>query len=119
MDSQEQLIHRKLIEVARRSGTVYYSQVAPLVGLDMASDVDRGRLTQILDSISRSEHAAGRPLLSAVVVRKGANTPGAGFAALAHELGVHSGDEDGAFWARELGRVHQHWTSLSGGSSRK
>ena len=102
-------LYDECVKVARRGGTTFYSAIAPLVGLDMSVAADRATISGYLDQISRSEYLKGRPLLSAVVVRKDQSQPGKGFFDLVHELGLHDGDGNDRYWARELGRVHQHW----------
>ena len=111
MDVERQSIHNKLIAIARARETTYYSDVAPLAGLNMASEFDRIRIAQVLDEISRGEHSDGKPLLSAVVILKEENVPGKGFFNLARKLGLHGGGDDHTFWIEELGRVHSHWTA--------
>ena len=63
----------------------------------------------ILRAISTAEHAAGRPLLSVVVVGAKTGRPGKGFFKLAQRLGRYDGAADRAFFAQELRRVHEHW----------
>ena len=75
MDAQTRTLREKLIEVAKRKRTILYSEVAPVVKLQ-AHDFT---LFRILDDINRHEHEAGRPLLTAVVVRKEDGMPGGGF----------------------------------------
>ena len=72
-------IYKELIKVAKRNGTTYYSDIAPLAGLDMSLEADRNSISQILDTVSTSEHESRRPLLSAVVLLKGEEQPGKGF----------------------------------------
>ena len=67
MDADTRAIYDELCRVARNGGTTYYSKIAPLIGLSHRSP----RISHILESISRYEHLANKPLLSAVVVRKG------------------------------------------------
>ncbi len=102
-------IHEELLRVAKTGGYVNYSDVAPLAGLNMELAHDRNQIARILDGISQSEHDAGRPLLSAVVVRKDENIPGNGFFALAKRLGLHTGGDNLDFCLAELRRVHDHW----------
>ena len=110
MNAGTQAIYDKIREVAKGKGITYYSDIAPLAGLSMDSPGDRARISQILDEISRLEHSANRPLLSAVVIRKEENSPGQGFFGLARDLGLHHGDDDLAFGVQELQRVHDCWS---------
>src|SRR5437773_1992567 len=91
-----------LIAVARQRATTTYAEAARLAGLDVDDAEDRGRLAASLRAVSTAEHAAGRPLLTAVVVHRGRGRPGRGFFDLARTLGLYSGEEDEAFWAAEL-----------------
>ena len=102
-------IHEELLRVAKRKSTVYYSDIAPLAELDMNLDDHRMRMAQFLDRISTSEHEAGRPLLSAVVIGKGTNRPGKGFFELARRLGLHGSSDDRKYWLQERQRVHDYW----------
>ena len=105
-----QAIHEELLRIAKIGGYVNYSDVAPLADLNMELAHDRNQIARILDGISQSEHDAGRPLLSAVVIRKDENTPGNGFFTLAKRLGLHPGGDNLEFWLAELRRVHDYWS---------
>ncbi len=108
MDTQAHTVRKKLIEVAEHKGTLSYSDVARIAGLHVRSRA----LFQILDDISTAEHAADRPLLTAVVVRKEDGMSGAGFFKLATRLGHHrEGDDRTLYWAWELKRVYAEWAS--------
>lgn len=108
-DGRLEALYDECAKVARRGDTTYYSAIAPFASLDMSSEADRISISDYLNQISRREYLDGRPLLSAVVTRKGENRPGKGFFDLARELGLHNKRSDDRYWARELGRVHQHW----------
>jgi hypothetical protein len=65
-------------------------------------------MVDLLGEISAGEHAAGRPLLSAVVVRRDPTLPipGPGFFRLAKDLGSMSkGTDRVVFWKAEFQRV--------------
>ena len=111
MDADTKTIYEEIINVAKNGDVVYYSEIAPLIGLDLKSTKDRNRIIAILDGINKSEHSEGRPLLSAVVISKSRKMPGAGFFKLAIKLGLYSGGEDDfKFWLKELlRRVHDYW----------
>lgn len=113
MDESTETIYQEIAKVAKSGGTTYYSDIAPLVGMDVRSLPDRNRISNILDEISRSEHADGKPLLSAVVISKVENCPGQGFFTLAQSLNLYDGNPDSKleFWKQELRRVHEHWGS--------
>ena len=111
MRTGTQAIHEELVRVARSQQVVNYSDIAPLAGLNMDSPEDRNRIADILDDISRAEHSHGNPLLSAVVIRRDRNMPGAGFFNLAKRLGLYTAGDDFQYWLQELRRVHDYWTS--------
>lgn len=103
----DQLIHVRgiLIEVASRGATISYSELAARAGLafDHHLSNDRRVFGLLLGDVSTQEYGRGRPLLTAVVVRKGEGTPGAGF------LGLEGFPKTEAFWRTELKRVHDFW----------
>ena len=95
--------------VAREGKVTTYSDVAPIADLEPRSH----ELFRILGDISTYEHEHGRPMLSAVVVQKVTQYPGAGFFTLARDLGLLVGATPTAeleFFVRELGRVHRVWS---------
>lgn len=102
-------IYEKLKDVARKESTVYYSEIAPLAGLDMSNPADRNRIAEILGDISTYEHDNHRPMLSAVVILQDSNKPGKGFFTLAKELGLYAGSDDDVFFSSELTKVHAAW----------
>jgi hypothetical protein len=67
-----------LVKVARRQSTVFYKDVASFLNDTRVKPQSRA-MREVLTEISMAEHAAGRPLLSAVVVRTDTRRPGKGF----------------------------------------
>jgi hypothetical protein len=111
LEADMQAIYEKILRVAKDKRVTYYSDIAPLAGLNMSSEIDRIKMGQILDEISRSENLAGRPLLAAVVIlKKRENIPGEGFFTFAKNLGLYNGGDDLQYWAQELDRVHRYWS---------
>ncbi len=105
-----QPIYKELKRLAKRQETTTYSAIAPLAALDMDNPADRQEMRQILGKISTYEHQHGRPMLTAIVVHKHDNIPGNGFFELARHLGLLSeGDEELAFFCREVARIHAEW----------
>jgi len=102
-------LHERLREVATKGKVTRYSEVAPLVGLDMAEPEHREQMSILFDQISRHEHSLGNPLLSAVVIHMDDNIPGNGFFTLASELGLFVGRDRFMYFVEELRRVHKHW----------
>ena len=101
-------LHTRLSEVAQSGGVVTYKEVAELLGFDPREPAQRTDLSRLLREVSLHEHAAGRPLLTAVVVSQDTRLPGRGFFALMRSLGFGEGGDE-ALFARELQRVHAHW----------
>jgi len=105
-----QVIYERLRQVAKNHQTTTYGEIAPLGGLDMSLQRDRTEIGRILGEISKNEHEQGRPLLSAIVLRKGGESPGKGFFTLAQELGLMKPQQDKqAFWCQEVEKVFQTW----------
>ena len=104
-------LYNKLREVARQQKTAHYEDIAPMLRLMMGDPADRVRIGQILGEISKQEHDAGRPMLSAVVTHKGDERPGLGFFGLAQELGLVGTMDSETFFIHELKRVHRHWAN--------
>jgi hypothetical protein len=94
--------------VARSGRSTTEHAVAPVAGIDPASEDIGIKLGAMLAAINRTEDAAGRPLLSAVVVGA-TGLPGTAFFASARELGLHADGDDQAMWLRELRRVQAYW----------
>lgn len=101
---------RPLLEaVARRAATTTYLELAAAAGVRPPRAIHR--VTEALETLMREDHAAGRPLLAAVVVsaRRG-GTPAPGFFRLAAELGRYFGPEQGPqaalYHALERDRLH-------------
>lgn len=104
-------IYDKLKEVARGQGITYYSDIAPMAGLDMDLPHDRYEIGAILDDINRYEDKGGRPMLSAVVVHKDSLKPGTGFFTLARALRLFDREDEDKFCIQELRKVHDYWAS--------
>ena len=110
MDADTQTIYERLKEVARAGHTCFYGDLSELIDLPPRSR----KLYRILDSINVHEDGEGRPLLSALVVRRGFRIPGDGFFVNAKDLGRYddsSGDATvhAAFWIDEVRRIWDYW----------
>lgn len=99
----------KLRAVARSGEWTTDQAIAPLAGIDPSHPDITGKLGAVLEAIDHEEDAAGRPLLSAVVVARATGLPGAGFFTYARQCGIHAGSDDQTLWRRELRRVHAYW----------
>lgn len=100
------LVFSELITAARYRGTITYQKIARLMGLPLTGNYMGSRVSRLLRDIAEDETAAGRPILSAIVVNaKG--VPGKGFFDMARALDRLSGDSETAeqrFLARETRR---------------
>ena len=112
MTTDTEIIYEELKEVARRRQTGFYSDLSERIGLSPQSR----RFHQILDEINEHEHREERPLLSALVVRRGFRIPSNGFFSHAEKLGRYdskSGDatSHAVFWVEEVHRIWDYWQS--------
>lgn len=106
-EAAKAMIHR-----ARVRGTIPYSEIVNHIHAARleAHDV---RLWHLLGEISEEEDAAGRGMLSVIVVHKmGDMQPGPGFFELAGRLGRYTSDIL-ACWVNELKKVHAYWSQQS------
>lgn len=99
-----------LISVAQRGGMTTYKETARNAPACDASEPPFTQLFPNLFEVSRSEHEQGRPLLTAIVVRKWDGEVGNGFYGMARDVGKHTGAGNRAFWLAEVERVHGHWS---------
>jgi len=99
-----------LSERAKLRGMIPYSE---LVGRIQAirMEPDSYALAHMLGEVSEEEDAAGRGMLSVIVVHKvGDMQPGPGFFQLAKKLGRDTSDIL-TCWVEELKRVHRCWSN--------
>lgn len=113
-----QIIYNRLIETARKKGLITYSELAQPLGLDMEIEKDRKTLSEYLEEIACHEHAAGRPMLTAIVVHKGGdNNPCEGFYSIVRTLGLFDANRNPferlTFWTRQIHEVSNSWCSNS------
>jgi len=98
-----------MIERAKLRGMIPYSNLAGGIKTIPFEAHDQ-RLFHLLGEISSEEDAAGRGMLSVVVVHKsGDMKPGPGFFELAGQLGRNRSDIDKC-WIAELKHVHATWS---------
>jgi hypothetical protein len=95
---------------ARKKRLLTYSELAQLIQ-SVQFDAHDPRLANLLGQVSCLEHAAGRGMLSSVIVNQSERVPGHGYFNLARELGfqIESGGEE-EFWSRELEKVYGIWS---------
>jgi hypothetical protein len=94
---------------AKLRGMIAYSDLAAKITAVHLQAHDQ-RLFHLLGEISSEEDAAGRGMLSVIVVHKdGDMQPGPGFFELAKQLGRDTTDILKC-WVAELKRVHAYWS---------
>ena len=99
----------ELVQAAQYRGVTTYQDIALIMGLPTEGHHMGNEIGLMLDEISRDETRAGRPMLSAVVVRT-EGVPGPGFYKLAADLGlVESADTDTLFWMKQREAVYEAW----------
>jgi hypothetical protein len=105
-------VRAALVPLARAGRTITYRELAALVPVPPPHGIHK--LTLALEALAREDHAAGRPLISALAVSRVANgSPGPGFFQLLTELGRHGGPDRGegaaAAHAFELAAALAYW----------
>jgi hypothetical protein len=99
-----------LSDCAKRRQMIPYSEFVGRVR-SISLQAHDPRLAHFLEEISTEEHAAGRGMLTALVVHKhGDQRPGPGFFDLANRLGRNTDDIDKC-WIEEVSRVFSAWTT--------
>ncbi len=106
-----------LIERARHGKTISYSDLIAQV-MTISFEPESYAFAAMLGEISSEEAAAGRGMLSVVVVQKsGEMQPGQGFFDLAKRLGRDTTDTMKC-WIDELRHVHHVWSNSEAFASR-
>ena len=101
---ENQAVYDRLLEAARAGEFVHYGELAKMLGIDMDNPHFGAQVGKVLGRISEDEVAAGRPMISAIVVSKDTMLPGGGFFKLGQEL-------------RQRVRARTRWPSRSARSS--
>jgi hypothetical protein len=116
-------VRNKLIQVARGRAHLMSFQNLILeaeLGLNLENTYEKSQLNEVIDEISEAEHAAGRPLLSALVRVKGRQNQGDSFFKLCERLGY--GDwktlkRDHEFLERQRETCREFWQDSKNFSS--
>ena len=107
-DAAKQQAITAMADRAKLRGMIPYSDLVRMIDTVQFEAHDT-RLFHLLGEISVEEDAAGRGMLSVVVVHKnGDMQPGPGFFVLGQHLG-HDTNDLLKFWVSELNKVHAHW----------
>ena|ERR1035441_10795748 len=115
-ESQWEAVKNEMVPVMSRTAanedTISYSDLMKQV-TTVRIGPDDPAVGSLLGQISEDEDAAGRGMLSVVVVHKtGDKMPGPGFFALAETLGRDTSDTVEC-WVSELNWVHKYWRSAT------
>jgi len=105
------LVYALLTQAARFRGTVTYQELAEIMGLPLSGHHMGAEVGAMVGGISEEEHANGRPLLGALVVR-GDGAIGDGFFTLARDLGRlgdATAEEKRLFWEQERKDIYDTW----------
>ena len=106
-----QPVYDRLVQAARAKELVHYGELAKMLGIDMDDPYFGARVGKVLGRISEDEIAAGRPMISAIVVSKDTMLPGHGFFNLGQELRqTLPGEDEIEFAVRQIKRVHNYWS---------
>jgi len=101
-----------LINKAKTRGIITYGELTNQIttmSFDFEDPSHRDLIGQVLGEITEEEAAAGRGLLSSIVVHKHNDMePGAGFFGLAEHLGYDTKDKT-TCWAKAIKEVHKIW----------
>jgi hypothetical protein len=101
---------RLLREVAHGGSLIAYSVLASQIVAIPFAPRDQ-RFFYLLREISAEEFAAGRGMLTALVVHQAGDfRPGPGFFDLAHTLGLDTSDTD-RLWAEQVKVVQSYWSA--------
>jgi hypothetical protein len=93
-------VHRRLIDAARTGRTITYRELG----------AGRGWVGAYLYRIAHEEDAAGRPPLTAIVVRKHTGLPGPGLAEAMDQVGyLRPGETDSEVFRRATADVFGYW----------
>lgn len=100
-----------MIEAARRNQIITYSELCAALKTAYLH-YHSPQIVKLLDEIGAIEHAAGRPILPAVVVGKQSGIPGAGYFKIAGERPQAEGSVDPkAIWEADLQLVFDYWST--------
>jgi len=100
-----------LIDIAKKQDKIFYSELVRKIRKILIINIEANSydLAAMLGKISKAEDAAGRGMLSVIVVRKDTYRPGKGFFKLAKILGRDVSDEEN-FWENERKKVYSSWS---------
>ena len=107
---EKHAVYERLVQAARAGEFVHYSELAKMLNIDMDNPYFGAQVGKVLGQISEDEIAAGRPMISAIVVSKDTMLPGHGFFNLGQELHqIDPGEDEIGFAVRQMRKVHEYW----------
>lgn len=117
-DTLRRQLRRILESLAREQTTVTYRDLARLAEVPPPQTIHK--LTEALEATMREDHAAGTPLIAALVVSRGpSGLPQRGFFDLLRTLGRYQGPDEGPqaeeVFQEELMLAWDYWGSQRGG----
>lgn len=104
-----QNVYDLLVEIAYAGKTISIDEISSQLCPELQSPQNRAEVNRVMVDIACTENAAGRPLLSAVVILPEIGYPAMPFFLLARELGVNRCSDERSFFGHELKRVHDFW----------
>ena len=105
-------MRRAMVERAKIRDFITYTELCEQVET-LHLDPHSHAVAAMLGEIATAEDAAGRGIITAIVVYKSAGLePGPGFFHIAKELGRDTSDRE-RFWVEELAAVHNGWSAAS------
>lgn len=108
--SEREAIRDRLIAAAKRRHYLNYADLADAIGRSKAGPHWAVHIGRLLGHISTEEVAAGRPMLSAIVVSRDTRLPGEGFFGLGQQLRkVALGEDEESFARRQIEEVFDYW----------
>jgi hypothetical protein len=107
----ERTLRRFLIDVARHRRVTTYTEMAEVLRPYSPTRLEPpySPMHGWLGSVSSFEVKAGRPMLSAVVVRRDTERPGEGFFDLARRYLGFDFDDDDQFWLEQRESAYKVW----------
>jgi hypothetical protein len=94
---------KAMVQAGKNDGLITYSELASRI-TNVTIEPHDFAMDRLLDEISKEEDAAGRAILTALVVLKDTGIPGQGFWSTASDIGRSFPDRLD-FWLREVERV--------------
>lgn len=110
VSDRHRTVYERLVQAARAGQFVHYGELAKMLGIDTNNPHFAAQVGAVLGRISEDEIAAGRPMLSSIVVSKDTKLPGRGFFNLGEQLRqTRPGEDEIAFAVRQIRQTHAYW----------